>query len=207
MLKMTIISLAIITLIPVSNISADDRDFALYANVGLSSSMAPDRFSDFWGSGLSLGIEGAFKFRDQLIIGFFFEYDRFNLMKDKILKDAGLVDSNIVFRGSDARLAVYGFSARWYLKRVFKGSAPYLFTGIAMVEIKKDNPAILSGLYPEYLSNWGWSRHEELIFLGAGYDFYISDIIYLFADVKMNIVYTDIENTQFALFRLGVALH
>jgi len=200
-------SLLVLTLFIVSSVDGKDGDFAIYTDIGLSSSIAPERFNDFWGMGPSFGIETAFKFRPQITIGFFFEYDNFNLLKNKILQDAGLADSNVVFTGSDARFLVYGFSARWYLRRVIKGSRPYFITGLAMVEIKKDNPAIKNGLYTEYLSNWAWSQHEELIFLGAGYDQYISDLIYIFGDIKMNIVYTEFETTQFVLFRIGLALY
>jgi len=201
------LSLAIIWLIPCSGAGGADRDFAMYANVGLSNSISPDRFNNFWGMGPSFGFESGFKFGPQITLGFFFEYDNFNMMEDKILQDAGLADSNLVFSGSDARFLVYGFSARWYLMKGRKGSSPYLMTGFAMVNIKKSNPRIGIAPNEQYLSNWGWSDLEELIFLGGGYDIRLSEIVYFFADVKMNIIYTDFETTQFALFRLGVALH
>jgi len=200
-------SLLVVTLFAVSGTRAEDGDFAVYTNIGLCSSVAPERFNDFWGMGPSFGIEMAFKFRPRITIGFFLEYDNFNLLKNKILRDAGLADSNVAFTGSDARFLVYGFSARWYLRRVIKGSRPYFITGLAMVEIKKDNPATGSGLNTEYLSNWGWSQHEELLFLGAGYDQYLTDLVYIFGDIKMNIVYTEFETSQFVLFRIGLALY
>ena len=207
MFRLLILCLLVITIFFGSDVSGDDRDFALYTDIGLSSSTAPERFNDFWAMGLSFGIETAFKFRSQITIGFFFEYDNFNLMKDRILEDAGVADSNLVFSGSDARLLVYGFSARWYLKKARKGSSPYFMTGFALVNIKKSNPGIGTAPNEEYLSNWGWSDLEELIFLGAGYDIRLSEIAHIFADIKMNVIYTDFETTQFALFRLGVALY
>lgn len=57
MFKKVVLSLSVILLIPNPSANGADRDFALYTNIGLSSSVAPDRFNDFWGTGPSFGFE------------------------------------------------------------------------------------------------------------------------------------------------------
>jgi hypothetical protein len=176
-----------------------------FIDAGMSGSLAPESFDESWGSGGTFGFELGYKVSATVIPGIFVDFNRFNLLDEKIIREAGLEGTGVGLMGGDAKIAAYGFNFRLYLNPRKKEARPYFMLG--WVKLTG------SDLYLTYMGQnmkvgeWVGNETAGMIAPGFGLDVYLSRSVSLFADVKYCIAYTDEEKTKFLPIRLGLAFY
>ncbi len=201
--------IVIIIILSAANLSGQDltRNAAFFVDFGMAGSLAPESFDDTWGAGTTVGFEIGYKASARIIPGIFVDFNKFNLLDEKVLKEAGLEGTGIGLMGGDAKITAFGFNARFYVSPRTNEARPYFMIGIGLVKITG------SDVYATYRGNnlkiaeWVGDETANMLSFGIGLDIYLSKAISLFADFKYSIAYTDNKNTKFLPVRIGLAFY
>jgi hypothetical protein len=190
-----------------ANAQPGDLKVAFFIDAGMSGSLAPESFDESWGSGGTFGFELGYKASPTIIPGIFIDFNRFNLLDEKIIREAGLEGTGVGLMGGDSKITAYGFNVRLYFNPRKKEARPYFMLGLGRVKMTG------SDLYLTYMGEnrkvgeWVGDDSGGLIAAGIGLDIYLSKSVSLFADAKYCIAYTDADAIKFLPIRAGLAFY
>lgn len=207
MRKILLVTIIISIIIPNAYSQGRVRKIAFFANSGISGPLGPQGFKDGWGAGITFGLSAGYKTSSKLVLGIYADFNSFDFRDQKLINDAGLQGSGIGIDGGKARIASYGFNARYYFAPRKKEAQPYMVLNIGRINLTGSDIYVTYAGNRLLLAEWVGNEEAMMIALGIGLEIYLSPKISLFADGKYSIAYTDVDDTKYLPVRIGLSFY
>jgi len=180
----------------------------VYAGGGISMPMAPEFFSDYWGTGYNVGGGLGIQINPSIEVTGSLFFNAFPLDDEKLIEDAGDAGKGITVDGLDFQSLEFGIDLK-YILRASQAEAkllPYLTVGVGMSNVKFTDVTFTGGDESLTLPVGSYSETDFALNGGAGVNYMFSPKFGAWVEGRYTVVMTEGDSIQYIPVRAGVKL-
>ena len=180
----------------------------VYAGGGISTPMAPDFFSDYWGMGYNVGGGLGIQINPSIEVTGSVFFNSFPLDDEKLIEDAGASGEGVTVDGLDFQSLEFGIDLKYILMASNPDAKflPYLTVGAGMSNVKFTDVTVTGGDDSITLPAGDMSETDFALNGGAGFNYMFSPKAGIWVEGRYTVVMTEGDSMQYIPVRAGVKL-
>lgn len=173
-----------------------------YVNIGMGIPSSPNDFSDYWKTGLNIGVGIGYPVSKNLDIIAMFNYSRFSFDGEKFITDAGYGGYGFEIDGGTASFLTLNVDLKVALGSGDTSFRPFIVGGAGLFKMLMKDTTIRLQWQSETVA--GYDETKLGISMGAGFDVILNQQMSLYLVARYTVGFTEDESTTYFPLNMGL---